>query len=329
MSRITGILCGVLTTCVLASFASSAVVQASDQGRAVSKLNGKLSVEGGDFDSDNGGLARGSVTTPLGHAFGFQVDGDLGIVDNEVLGGASFHLFTRDPGRYLFGAFGSYHEWNGTNISRIGGEMELYRGRWTLSGIGGWESVDVPTTLNGLTVTNTDDDHFFTELDLSWYPKENLRITGGYHYENEQNLASGSIEYMPRWDATPAAIYANYDFGEDGYSRVVGGLRFYLNGHENKTLIRRQREDDPFGYLPVFPTIVTAANNNGATNFCPATTFFDLEENAGCTCPSGTDLAGGPPSETRGYSYYAKTVSYSDSKTEMPRQGTCENLDIN
>ena len=330
MSRNSGIVRGVFATIVFASCAML-VSSVNAQDKAVSKINGKVSVEGGEFASDGIGIVTGTVTTPIGNSFGFQVDGDIGVLDGETIGGGAFHFFTRDPSRYLFGVYGSYHQWNSIEISRIGGEMELYRGRFSFTGIAGFEKVNVPRTFNGLNVVERDDDHFFTELDLHWYPKDNLRISGGYHYENEENIASASLEYMPQWKATPATLFAKFDAGDNSHTRVTGGLRFYLNGGEQKSLIRRQREDDPFVYRPTFTPVTTVANNLTGTNFCPAENDdvlgFALEGNEGCTCPSGTPLAGGEPIIINGYAY--RTISYTDgyeSEKKMPTRATCFNI---
>lgn len=262
----------------------------ADAGPAVSRINAKISAEGGNIDSDGAGIVTGALSAPLGHAFGFQADGEIGIVDGEEYGGGAFHLFRRDPSRFLFGAYGSYHQWKSIKISRLAGEFEIYRSQWTLGGLAGWEHVDVPTTVNGLAVTNRDDDHFFTEIDLAWYATDNFKLSAGYHYENEKSLFSGELEYSPGWQSA-ATVYANADIGEDSYARLTGGVRFYLNGGEQKSLIRRHREDDPQTYSPIFPDSLTTVSPaaTGGTNFCPSG-IFDLPSNEGCTCPSGTRL---------------------------------------
>jgi hypothetical protein len=266
-------------------------------GPAVSGFNTKFSAEGGVYDDEGAGLVQGSLTTPLGHAFGFQVDGVVGTIDSDTLGGGGAHLFTRDPSKYLLGVYGSYHSWDSIDITRLAAEAELYRGRITLSGIAGWEDVDVPGTKGGLTVTTRDDDHFFTELDLSFYPQDNMRISGGYRYENEESLGAVEFEYMPGWAGMPASIFASGNFGDSDHTRATGGIRFYFGAERNKSLIRRHREDDPGSYNPVFPDITTQAQGGGGTNFCPASGTFPLSQFRGCTCPEGTSNAGLDPFE--------------------------------
>lgn len=257
-------------------------------GPAVSAINGKISGEGGLYDDQGAGLVQGSLTIPLGHRLGFQADGALGTLDDETLGGGAAHLFARDPSRYLFGVYASYHTWDSIDIWRLGAETELYFGRMTLSGILGWESIDVPATKRGLTVLNRDDDHFFTELDLSYYPKDNLRLSIGYHYESEESLGVAELEFMPRWHM-PASLFATGNFGDDDHTRITGGIRFYLHADRSKSLIRRHREDDPKTYTPIFPNIVTTAPAGAAPaapNFCPVNT--PLPETDTCACPPGS-----------------------------------------
>ena len=116
---------------------------------AVSGPNGKFAVEGGGSADDGEGVATGSFALPVGHNFGMQADGTVGSFDDELLGGLALHLFARDPSRYLFGVYGSYHTWDRINIWRAALEGELYVGPVTLEGIAGYESLDVPTFFNG------------------------------------------------------------------------------------------------------------------------------------------------------------------------------------
>jgi hypothetical protein len=263
-------------------------------GPAVSGFNTKFSGEGGLYDDEDAGLFQGSVTTPLGYSYGFQADGIVGGIDGETIGGGAIHLFTRDPSSYLVGIYGSYHSWDSIDITRLAAEGELYMGRMMVSGLAGWEDVDVPGTRNGLIVTTRDDEHFFTELDVSYYPVDNMRLAIGYHYESEESLGVAQFEYMPGW-GMPGTLFATGYFGEEDHSRITGGLRFYFGPEPNKSLIRRHREDDPKTYNPVFPQIMTTAPGGGP-NFCPTPGGFP-KSFLPCICPDGTDRAGQPPKD--------------------------------
>lgn len=264
-------------------------------GPAVSGVNAKISGEGGLYDDQDSGLAQGSLTLPLGQRFGLQFDGALGTIDGETMGGGGVHLFTRDPSFYLFGIFASHHSWNSIEISRLAAEVELYRGRTTFSGVLGWEDVNVPGVMNGLRVVNTDDDHFFTELDFSVYPGDNLRLSAGYHYESEASLGVAEVEYMLRWARLPMSLFAMGYFGDEQHDRVTGGARFYFGGDRGKTLIRRHREDDPVSYTPVFPDIQTVTTSSGSATICPARGNFLGADFPGCLCPQGSERPGLPP----------------------------------
>ncbi len=282
-----------LTAAILAA-PHPIVAYADDYGSgpAVSGFNTKFSAEGGAFDGKGSGLLQGSLTMPLGHAYGLQFDAALGTIDSKAMGGGAAHLFTRDPSSYLFGFYGSFHTWDSIDISRFAVEGELYRGRFTLSGIAGWESVNVPSTKGGLAVLNSDDDHVFTELNLSYYPRDNMRLTAGYRYVDEKSFGAAEFEYLSQWRGTPMSVFANGNVGESGDTRITAGIRFYLGAEQNKSLIRRHREDDPATYIPVFPSLATAAT---AANLCPASGTFTLSEHSGCTCPEGTTRAGSDP----------------------------------
>lgn len=272
-----------LLTAAILAMPLPLVVYADERasGPAVSGFNTKFSAEAGVYDDEGAGLLQGSVTTPLGQSFGLQLDGTFGSIDNETLTGGAVHLFTRDPSRYLFGVYASGHSWDSIDITRLAVEGEFYMGRVTFSGIAGLESISFPGTKRARTVTNRGDDHGFTELDLSYYPKDNLRLSVGYHYENEINLGVAELEYVPKWQGMPMSVFATGNFGEEEGTRVTGGVRFYFGADRNKSLIRRHREDDPKTYNPIFPQIATAA-----PNYCPVNVF--LNNSNTCTCAPGS-----------------------------------------
>ena len=277
-----------LATAILAALLPLAVhADEHSPKRAVSGFNTSLSAEAGVYDDADSGLFQGTLTAPLGHAFGFQLDGALGAIDGDVMGGGAVHVFTRDPGSYLLGIYGSFHTWDSIDISRLAAEVEIYRGRTTFSGIAGWEQINVPGTRNGLAVVNGDDNHFFNEFDLSYYPKDNLRVSAGYHYESEESLGVAQIEYMPRWQAAPATLFATAYIGDEDHTRVTGGIRFYFGSDRGKSLIRRHREDDPAPYSPIFPKITTLNAMNSTQISCPSSGVFAVASFPNCTCPGG------------------------------------------
>ncbi len=282
--------------CLIAFLVAPAAAMA--QGPAVSDPNAKLSLEGGQYDGEQSALALGSYAIPLGHEFGLQADGALGRIDEDTMGGGGLHLFTRDPSRYLLGLYGSYHTWEAIDIWRAAAEVQLYVGRFSLDGLGGYESVAVPGTIGGLTVLDPHDDHVFGQVDLAYYPSDDLKLYGGYRYVNEASLGAAGIEYLLRTSGSPVSLFAKADFGEAQYNRITGGLKFYLGPNPQKSLIARHRTEDPENYTPMFPRLSEA----GGERLCTVNSVLAVTNpaNGQCVCPPGTFQAGSPPSPFNG-----------------------------
>ena len=209
----------------IALLAGAAMAARAGELPAVSGPNGKLSVEGGSFDDESAGVALGSFALPLGHSFGLQADGALGTVDGGTLGGGGAHLFTRDPSSYLLGAYGSFHTWDSIEIWRVAAEAEFYLGRFTLDGLAGYESVDVPSLSDGLEVLTPDDRHFFAQSDVAYYITDDFKVYGGYRYINETSFGSAGAEYLIRGQDVPLSLFARGDFGNEDYTSITGGLK--------------------------------------------------------------------------------------------------------
>jgi hypothetical protein len=261
----------------------------------VTTPNAKVSLEGGQYDDDGAALALGSYTIPLGHSFGLQADGALGNIADNMMGGGGVHLFTRDPSTYLLGVYGSYHTWDSIDIWRLAGEFQLYLDRYSLDGLAGYEGVRLPATNGALVLLDPNDDHFFGQVDLSFYPVPDLRLYGGYRYVNETSLAGAGIEYLMRGVA-PVSAFAKADFGDQQYNRITAGLRIYLNG--DKSLIDRHRTEDPENYTPMFPRLDMAAS----TPVCTVNSTMTVVSpaNGQCLCPPGTFQPGQGPTPFNG-----------------------------
>ena len=137
------------------------------------------------------------------------------------------HLFTRDPSRYLLGVYGSYHTWESIDIWRAAAEFQLYVQRFSLDGLAGYEGINFPSTTGGLTVLNSDDNHFFTHIDFAYYPIDDLRLYAGYRYESEASLGAAGFEYLLRDYGSPMSLFVKSDFGKEEFNRITGGLRIY------------------------------------------------------------------------------------------------------
>jgi hypothetical protein len=211
------------------------------EGPAVSGPNGSATIDGGEFGYEEWFLASASYAMPLGYAFGAAFEGGAGNIKNEPGGEGTLRLFTRDPSRYLLGLYTWYYYSDSFKDLRTAGEFELYLDRFTLSGLAGYEDMEVAT--NGSSVANSYDGHFFGVADLAYYVTDNLKITGGYRYVYELSYAAASAEYLFQGHGTPVSVYAYAHMGDSAYQRVVGGFKVFFGADPEKALIDRHRKD--------------------------------------------------------------------------------------
>ena len=218
-----------LTFGVSAAEAQSATPAAGPKP-AVSQVNGKVAAFGGSIDGFTGYGVNGALSVPLGPKFGAQIDAMLGLANGDQFWGVGGHLFWRDPAQALIGVYGSIVDWypTGFRVNKIGGEIEWYHGPLTLEGFVAAQSGDFSGIAGGGTVV--------------FYIHDNLRLDGGYRYlQGVGAIGSAGIEWQH--EKSGLALFANGNWGSNGFSTVLGGVRFYAG--PPKTLIQRQREDDP------------------------------------------------------------------------------------
>jgi hypothetical protein len=109
---------------------------------AVDAVNSKFDGFGGRLANRSIYGSRGAFTVPLGGQFGAQFDGAAGSFDHRFFGSGAGHLFWRDPARGLLGVYANHTHWSyfgGLHVTQVGGETEIYLGRWTLQGVAGAE----------------------------------------------------------------------------------------------------------------------------------------------------------------------------------------------
>lgn len=217
---------------------------------AVSAPNGKFAVIGGEVEDEGLGGVTGSITVPIGERFGLQVDGMAGSANGSFYGVAG-HLFWRDPAVGLVGVYGSYASWdlhhtsaasglvnglfdtNGADVGRIGVEGQLYLDRFSLEGIAGFQSGSLDGT--------------FGKGTLAFYATDNLRFDVSVASSDYGTTNSVGFEWAPGAEGS-ISFFGDGTFASDDH-RFFGGVKFYLSG-EQKSLIRRHREDDPDNELP-------------------------------------------------------------------------------
>jgi hypothetical protein len=216
---------------------------------AVSQLNGKIDISGGGvqpgYDPNNffvrtQGLSsfdsafkvRGAVSVPLAHAYGLQLDGVIGQIASKTYGHGAGHLFWRDPAIGLVGGYASWTGWDNVNSYRSGVEGEYYAGRFTASGVLGYEWGDV-------------DNGVFSIEDLSFYANDDFKLSVGHRFSKEigHSLALGAEYQFLKTRNVGYAAFVDGRVGEKDYQSIFAGIRLYFG--QDKSLIRRHREDDP------------------------------------------------------------------------------------
>ena len=246
---------------------------------AVDGVNGKIQIDGGaaqangvsisgipglspsrkssnNWNSTGGGI--GTITIPIGHSFGAQLDMGAGALGKRPLGEASGHLFWRDPEKGLVGVYGSgmlLGSKVGRGVWTAAGEFEAYIGRFTGSAIIGVQGASGYTGnvsaryINGhgnKSVFNIAD-YFHDQVEATFYPLDDLALSVGHIYSFNRNAVTGEIEYLlPEFrggNIAPSAFISGA-YGWNNSSNIMAGIRVYF-GNYDKSLIRRHREDDP------------------------------------------------------------------------------------
>lgn len=220
---------------------------------AVSGLNAKVGGYGGKFDDDSAAGAFLSLSMPLGHSFGLQVDGLVGSSGGDRFYGVGGHLFWRDPSRGLLGLYASHVQWDadpiiggfqasGADVGKVGAEAHIYLNRISLEGIGAYQF----GTETG----------FAGKGRIALYLHDDLRIHAGVSYlEGPGATSFAGVEWMAA-PQTGLSLFAEAGHNDDIGTHALGGVKLYL-APGSKSLIRRHREDDPDIELPsdLFMTI--------------------------------------------------------------------------
>ena len=235
-----------LTACsiligIFGGVASAADIAMDDPGLpAVSGPNGKLEASAGWVDLDglgNDEIFSGGVafSFPVGDMFGIQAD--LAAVDaySDTTVTGTLHAFTRDPSAYLFGVIGGYADAGSANAWFIGPEAELYLDNISIELRGGHMDVDGSTTLNN---------ELFAFGDVAFYATDDLRLSVGASSVAGFQSANAGLEWFMGEQGLPGSLTLNGQVGEDGFTAITAGFAVYFGG-EDKSLIRRHREDDP------------------------------------------------------------------------------------
>lgn len=286
MKRAAILLSGTVAAGLYGSVAFAADVSSPASLPAVSAPNGKVEIGAGwdnldDYDSDTVFRGGASFSFPVGDMFGIQAD--MAAVDTfgDTSIGGTLHAFTRDPNSYLLGAIGGYANAGDANVWYVGPEAELYLGNVSVEAVAGYMNVDVSNSSSS--------DKFFAIGDVALYATDNLRLSVGASSVAGFETGRAGLEWFMGDDmGVPASFKLDGRVGEDGFTSIEAGLSFYFGG-DDKSLIRRHREDDPrnrsldiFGATAGGAGLGNKGNNKGPT--CDANTETPLPE-----CPVSTD----------------------------------------
>jgi hypothetical protein len=86
---------------------------------------------------------------------------------------------------------------------------------------------------------------FFDVVTASYYVTDNFKLSIGHRYIFDRNaLALGGEHGFALGGGRMAALFTEGTLGEHGTYSALAGLRIYFGQHD-KTLIERNRQDDP------------------------------------------------------------------------------------
>ena len=196
---------------------------------AVSQPNLTIIKKGGVTDGDFRGELYAKGAVPIGDAFGAQLEAGIGLDDYYGVAG---HLFTRDPGFGLLGAYASYEADDNIDISRIAAEAELYLNAITLGGDIGYQGGDVE---HGV----------FGRVDLKFYASPDFVLSIGGETSPGIDFGRISAEWRPGFEALPGlSLFADGEFGNHDYESVRIGFTYHF-GSSSSSLLDRDRREDP------------------------------------------------------------------------------------
>ena len=220
---------------------------------AVSGINGKVEVSGGDVGRDGYWAGAASLAAPIGKSFGVQADVLGGDVSSSVKG-FGLHAFWRDPDVALAGVTASRTGFGSTFGNRFGVEGEYYLDKITISATGGIQNGELQHTGYGT-------------LNASYYLNDNLSLEAGGGGVSATRYGRLGFEYQPNFGINGLSFFGDIGHGTRDYTHAFAGLKFYF-GAGDKSLKRRHREDDPVNMLlnGVQQVVAQAAGAAAASN---------------------------------------------------------------
>ena len=245
MKRAAFLLTGTIAAGMYGGVSMAADVETVTSLPAVSGINGKVEIGAGwgdldDFGDDEVFRGAAAISFPVGDMFGIQADVYALDVFSETAVGGAIHAFTRDPNSYLLGVYGGYADAGPVNIFYVGPEAELYLGNISIEAVGGFMDVSGSGSSSG--------SEYYALADIALYATDNLRLSLGASTVAGFETGRAGLEWFMGDTGLPASLKLDGRVGEEGFASVMAGVSFYFGG-EDKSLIRRHREDDPPIYM--------------------------------------------------------------------------------
>jgi hypothetical protein len=208
---------------------------------AVSGPNGKFELALGGITDPESAIfhAAGSLSLPVGDAFGLQGDLSVQNVNGDWAVGGALHAFTRDPNSYLLGLTAGFVSADGATLAAIGPEAELYLDRVSLEFWAGWAALEYDDAML------SDDDGFFALGDLAYYVTDDWRISIGGASVLGSEWLKLATEYQFSDLSMPISGTAEFRAYDTGAFSAMIGIKGYFGADPGKSLIDRHRQDDP------------------------------------------------------------------------------------
>lgn len=220
---------------VMSSLAVSSQAFAQESKPAIAGVNGKMDIQGGSVGRESAAAIGGTVSIPVAHSFGVQLDTALSKTPSAHSGGVAGHFFTRDPDAYFAGLASMWIRIDGRDLWRNGAETELYLNDYTVSSALGVQ--------NGFSRSTG-----YGSLELGYYLNDDLFLTGGASGYSDYRAMYVGAEWRPMDDSS-LSLFGDVGAGNENGGFATVGLRFSF-GAKNSTLKKQHREYDP-------PNIVT------------------------------------------------------------------------
>lgn len=241
---------------------------------AVEAPNFDISIGGGVLDDDTQGVVSGTVSFPVAHSYGVQLDGSLTSGEGSDRGGIAGHFFYRDPESHLIGGTVMWGRIGNYDVLRVGPEAEFYADNMSFYVNGGWQDEDDGSTGYGT-------------ASASYYIHDNLVVSANaMAFSDVRGLGVGT-EWQP--ESTPFSVYV--EAGDDNKSAgyALAGLRMSF-GTQGASLKDRHRRYDPPNIVHTFSA---AQSQSVAPKEAPATPAIVVPPPVcvpppDCTCNGGS-----------------------------------------